>query len=226
MREFPLHSHTHRPCPRRYTKDRPRFQDVLEIIKFICKEFWSEVYKKQIDNLRTNHRVIFHPYHVLSSSSLILSFISLLPFFLALSLSPSLLLFHSIPSYSVPPLFVFFPSSLLTPSFHISLSLPLPLIRTIFTLQGSFCIARLKVSLADKVVQLLCLRDQTSCYKISRYGWYKYKYFYMINCMIYQRASKISPFVDISLTYEHRSTAKQAATIYLRWMHLCIYTLK
>lgn len=41
----------------RYTKDRPRFSDTLEIIKFICKDFWVEVYRKQIDKLQTNNRV-------------------------------------------------------------------------------------------------------------------------------------------------------------------------
>ena len=45
-------------CVRRYTTDRARFADSLEVIKFICKEFWSEVFKKQVDNLKTNrHRV-------------------------------------------------------------------------------------------------------------------------------------------------------------------------
>ncbi|KAG8382252.1 hypothetical protein BUALT_Bualt05G0057500 [Buddleja alternifolia] len=39
-----------------YTMDRPRFTDHLEAIKFICKDFWSELFKKQIDNLKTNHR--------------------------------------------------------------------------------------------------------------------------------------------------------------------------
>lgn len=39
--------------------DRPRFTDHLEAIKFICKDFWSEVFKKQIDNLKTNHRGTF-----------------------------------------------------------------------------------------------------------------------------------------------------------------------
>lgn len=33
------------------------FQDPLEMIKFICKEFWPAIYQKQIDNLKTNHRV-------------------------------------------------------------------------------------------------------------------------------------------------------------------------
>ena len=41
----------------RYTRDRPRFTDTLEIIKFICKDFWMEVYRKQIDKLQTNNRV-------------------------------------------------------------------------------------------------------------------------------------------------------------------------
>ena len=41
----------------RYTMERPRFTDHLEAIKFICKDFWSELFKKQIDNLKTNHRV-------------------------------------------------------------------------------------------------------------------------------------------------------------------------
>eukprot|EP01117_Protostelium_nocturnum_P001569 TRINITY_DN1189_c0_g1_i1.p1 TRINITY_DN1189_c0_g1~~TRINITY_DN1189_c0_g1_i1.p1 ORF type:complete len:261 (-),score=86.38 TRINITY_DN1189_c0_g1_i1:68-811(-) len=43
----------------RITKERPRFVDQLEIMKFICKEFWTEIFKKQIDNLRTNRRGIF-----------------------------------------------------------------------------------------------------------------------------------------------------------------------
>ncbi|KAD2394350.1 hypothetical protein E3N88_41327 [Mikania micrantha] len=40
----------------RYTIERPRFSDHLEAIKFICKDFWFELFKKQIDNLKTNHR--------------------------------------------------------------------------------------------------------------------------------------------------------------------------
>ncbi|CAO2837163.1 unnamed protein product [Amaranthus hypochondriacus] len=43
----------------RYTMERPRFSDHLEAIKFICKDFWSEIFKKQIDNLKTNHRGTF-----------------------------------------------------------------------------------------------------------------------------------------------------------------------
>jgi len=31
----------------------------LEAMKFICKEFWTEVFRKQIDKLQTNHRGVF-----------------------------------------------------------------------------------------------------------------------------------------------------------------------
>lgn len=41
----------------RYTKELPRFTEVLDVIKFICKEFWFEVYRKQIDKLQTNNKV-------------------------------------------------------------------------------------------------------------------------------------------------------------------------
>jgi hypothetical protein len=30
--------------------------DQLEILKWVCKDFWTELFKKSIDNLRTNHR--------------------------------------------------------------------------------------------------------------------------------------------------------------------------
>lgn len=46
--------------PRRLVLDKnPKFVDTLEIMKFICKEFWLKVYHKQIDNLKTNHRGIY-----------------------------------------------------------------------------------------------------------------------------------------------------------------------
>ena len=41
-------------------RDRPRLQDTLERVKFVCKELWTVVWDKQIDNLRTNHRVRRH----------------------------------------------------------------------------------------------------------------------------------------------------------------------
>jgi len=40
----------------RLLRDSPRFKDELDTIKFICKDFWVALYKKQIDNLRTNHQ--------------------------------------------------------------------------------------------------------------------------------------------------------------------------
>lgn len=29
----------------------------LDVIKFVCKDFWILIFKKQIDKLQTNHRV-------------------------------------------------------------------------------------------------------------------------------------------------------------------------
>lgn len=40
----------------RFTKEAPSFKDELDIMKFICKEFWTNLFRKQIDNLRTNHQ--------------------------------------------------------------------------------------------------------------------------------------------------------------------------
>ncbi|XP_037955998.1 trafficking protein particle complex subunit 6b [Teleopsis dalmanni] len=39
----------------RLTRDAPRFKDELETMKFICTDFWTLIYKKQVDNLRTNN---------------------------------------------------------------------------------------------------------------------------------------------------------------------------
>ena len=41
----------------RYSRNHAKFEDTLEIVKFLCKDFWIEVFRKQIDNLKTNHRV-------------------------------------------------------------------------------------------------------------------------------------------------------------------------
>ena len=41
----------------RLTLEKPRFSDGLEAVKFICKDFWTAVFKKQVDNLKTNHKV-------------------------------------------------------------------------------------------------------------------------------------------------------------------------
>ncbi|XP_022330105.1 trafficking protein particle complex subunit 6b-like isoform X2 [Crassostrea virginica] len=43
----------------RFTKDSSRFKDELDTMKFICKDFWNYAYKKQIDNLRTNHQGVY-----------------------------------------------------------------------------------------------------------------------------------------------------------------------
>lgn len=43
----------------RLTREMPRFKDELDTMKFICTDFWSAVYKKQIDNLRTNHQGVY-----------------------------------------------------------------------------------------------------------------------------------------------------------------------
>ncbi len=37
--------------------DKPLFSETLEAVKFICKDIWSACWDKQVDNLRTNHRV-------------------------------------------------------------------------------------------------------------------------------------------------------------------------
>lgn len=31
--------------------------DTLEVIKFVCKDLWMAVFRRQVDNLRTNHKV-------------------------------------------------------------------------------------------------------------------------------------------------------------------------
>ncbi|MCJ1471215.1 Trafficking protein particle complex subunit 33 [Pseudocyphellaria aurata] len=43
----------------RFSRDRPRFTDTLDVIKFLCKDMWTLVFRKQIDNLKTNHRGVY-----------------------------------------------------------------------------------------------------------------------------------------------------------------------
>ncbi|GAB4817168.1 hypothetical protein N2152v2_004214 [Parachlorella kessleri] len=43
----------------RYAKDKAPLVDQLEVMKFLCKDFWSEVFRKNVDNLRTNKRGTF-----------------------------------------------------------------------------------------------------------------------------------------------------------------------
>ncbi|EQL32267.1 hypothetical protein, variant [Blastomyces dermatitidis ATCC 26199] len=42
-----------------FSRDRPRFTDNLDVIKFLCKDFWTILFRKQIDNLKTNHRGVY-----------------------------------------------------------------------------------------------------------------------------------------------------------------------
>ncbi len=37
----------------------PSRTDPLDTIKFLCKDLWTAVFRKQIDNLKTNHRGVF-----------------------------------------------------------------------------------------------------------------------------------------------------------------------
>jgi Transport protein particle (TRAPP) component len=41
----------------RLCRDKPLFTETLDAIKFICKDIWAACWEKQVDNLRTNHRV-------------------------------------------------------------------------------------------------------------------------------------------------------------------------
>jgi len=43
----------------RFSRDRARMVEPLDVIKFICKELWMIVFRKQIDNLKTNHRGVY-----------------------------------------------------------------------------------------------------------------------------------------------------------------------
>lgn len=41
----------------RLCHDRGMFSDTLDAVKFVCKDLWVACWDKQVDNLRTNHRV-------------------------------------------------------------------------------------------------------------------------------------------------------------------------
>ncbi|EGD90209.2 hypothetical protein H112_02681 [Trichophyton rubrum D6] len=43
----------------RFSRDRPRFADNLDVIKFLCKDLWTILFRKQVDNLKTNHRGVY-----------------------------------------------------------------------------------------------------------------------------------------------------------------------
>ncbi|XP_070762244.1 trafficking protein particle complex subunit 6B, like isoform X3 [Enoplosus armatus] len=42
----------------RLTRDSPSFKDELDVMKFVCKDFWTKVFRRQVDNLRTNHQYL------------------------------------------------------------------------------------------------------------------------------------------------------------------------
>jgi hypothetical protein len=51
-------SYTLNATAHRCTLERtPRLLDSLDIIKFLCKEFWTTIFKRKVDKLQTNHRV-------------------------------------------------------------------------------------------------------------------------------------------------------------------------
>ena len=42
-----------------FSRTTPRPSDPLSTIKFLCKDLWTLLFRKQIDNLKTNHRGIY-----------------------------------------------------------------------------------------------------------------------------------------------------------------------
>lgn len=42
-----------------FSTNKPRPQTALDAIKFVCKDLWQLIFRKPIDNLKTNHRGIF-----------------------------------------------------------------------------------------------------------------------------------------------------------------------
>ena len=43
----------------RLSKENPRYRDELDTVKYLCKELWISLFKKQVDNLRTNHQGVY-----------------------------------------------------------------------------------------------------------------------------------------------------------------------
>eukprot|EP00468_Gymnochlora_sp_CCMP2014_P000311 CAMPEP_0167743964 /NCGR_PEP_ID=MMETSP0110_2-20121227/2311_1 /TAXON_ID=629695 /ORGANISM="Gymnochlora sp., Strain CCMP2014" /LENGTH=140 /DNA_ID=CAMNT_0007628399 /DNA_START=150 /DNA_END=572 /DNA_ORIENTATION=+ len=58
--------HVGKRLAERYTCYVPRINAQLDMIKFICKEFWTEVFRKQADKLQTNYQGIYvlHDYNL------------------------------------------------------------------------------------------------------------------------------------------------------------------
>ncbi|PWN24786.1 hypothetical protein BDZ90DRAFT_234737 [Jaminaea rosea] len=43
----------------RLSRDRPPLNSTLDVLKFLCKDFWIALWEKQVDGLRTNHRGVY-----------------------------------------------------------------------------------------------------------------------------------------------------------------------
>ena len=42
----------------RVSKDVPRFRTELDAMIFLCKQFWTHLFNKQVDHLKTNNQVL------------------------------------------------------------------------------------------------------------------------------------------------------------------------
>lgn len=73
----------------RLTKDSQRIKEELDVMKFICKEFWSAIFHKQVDNLRTNHQGIYvlvdNKFRYIANISSGKQYLDLMPKYLAFS---------------------------------------------------------------------------------------------------------------------------------------------
>lgn len=72
----------------RLTVDMLRFHDEeLDVMKFICREFWTSIFHKQIDNLRTNRSgqyvLLENRFRFISKMSNGKQYIELIPKYLA-----------------------------------------------------------------------------------------------------------------------------------------------
>eukprot|EP00730_Choanoeca_flexa_P012129 TRINITY_DN3378_c0_g1_i1.p1 TRINITY_DN3378_c0_g1~~TRINITY_DN3378_c0_g1_i1.p1 ORF type:complete len:166 (+),score=23.41 TRINITY_DN3378_c0_g1_i1:86-583(+) len=50
---------TGRPIFEVHTATTARFKNELDMVKLVCKEVWTKIYLKGIDNLRTNHNGVY-----------------------------------------------------------------------------------------------------------------------------------------------------------------------
>jgi len=47
------------PHPHRLLRDRERAAEPLDAVKWLCREFWGDVFRKPVDRLQTNNRGVF-----------------------------------------------------------------------------------------------------------------------------------------------------------------------